>query len=73
VIGYEYIVRQTKLLLRMARLADDPKVSAALVTKAADLAERAGVGPPLAPTASDDPAQSEEQPTQSTSSDLRDQ
>jgi hypothetical protein len=54
VIGKEYFVRQAAILFRFAKATTDPKISAALIDKAADLKlqeERPAPpdAPPLAP------------------------
>jgi hypothetical protein len=40
VIGKEYFVRQAAILFGMAKTTTDPKISAALLDKAADLTNR---------------------------------
>ena len=47
VIGKEYFVRQAAILLGLAKATKDPKISAALLDKAADL--NLQVGEPGAP------------------------
>ena len=61
-IGREYFVRQATILFKFAKAATDPKVSAALLEKAADLklrsdehGARADLGP-LAPDVEPPPA-----------------
>jgi hypothetical protein len=54
VIGKEYFVRQAAILFRFAKATTDPKISAALLDKAADLKSQvdnpaAPDAPPLAP------------------------
>jgi hypothetical protein len=55
VIGKEYFVRQAAILFGLAKATTDPKISAALLDKAADLklqVDEAGAPPgskPLAP------------------------
>jgi hypothetical protein len=54
VIGKEYFVRQAAILFRFAKATTDPKVSAALLDKAADLKSQVDKpatpdAPPLAP------------------------
>lgn len=46
-IGREYLMRQVMTLLRMAQVARDPKVSAALAVKAADLKLQLDESPPV--------------------------
>jgi len=40
VIGKEYFVRQATILFKFAKATKDPKISAALLDKAADLKQR---------------------------------
>jgi hypothetical protein len=56
VIGKEYFVRQAAILLGMAKATTDPKISAALLDKAADLklqVDEPGAPPDLTPIAPD--------------------
>jgi len=54
VIGKEYFVRQAAILFGFAKVTKDPKISAALLEKAADLNLQAAVSPPdLMPLAPD--------------------
>jgi len=56
VIGREYFVRQAAILLKFAKITKDPKISAALLEKAADLklkVEQPGTPPDLTPQAPD--------------------
>jgi hypothetical protein len=57
VIGKEYFVRQAAILLGLAKATTDPKISAALLDKAADLklqVDEPGAPPPdLSPIAPD--------------------
>lgn len=46
-IGREYLTRQATTLLKLARLAKDPKLAACLAQKAADLQSRSDEAPPL--------------------------
>jgi len=51
VIGKEYFVRQAAILFRFAKATKDPKISAALLEKAADLklqVDEPGTPPDLA-------------------------
>ena len=55
-IGKEYFVRQAAILFKFAKATSDPKVSAALMEKAADLklqVDEPGAEPDLSPLASD--------------------
>jgi len=60
VIGKEYFVRQAAILLGLSKATTDPKISAALLDKAADLklqVDKPGVPPPdLSPLAPEPPA-----------------
>ena len=55
VIGKEYFLRQAAILFGLAKATADPKISAALLDKAADLKSQvdepgaADLSPPLAP------------------------
>jgi len=56
VIGREYFARQAAILFQFAKATKDPKISAALMEKAADLKLQVddepglrGASPPLAP------------------------
>ena len=56
VIGKQYFVRQAAILFKFAKATKDPKVSAALLGKAADLKQKVDepgaqpdLSPPLAP------------------------
>jgi hypothetical protein len=52
VIGKEYFVRQAAILLGLAKATKDPKISAALLDKAAELqVDKSGVAPDLTPLA----------------------
>jgi len=56
VIGREYFVRQAAILFKFAKATRDPKVSAALMEKAADLklqVDELGAQPDLSPLAPD--------------------
>jgi hypothetical protein len=56
VIGKEYFVRQAAILFGLAKATTDPKISAALLDKAADLklqVDGAGAPPDLTPIAPD--------------------
>ena len=56
VIGKEYFVRQATILLNFAKITKDPKISAALLDKAADLKQQVdepGEQPDLSPRAPD--------------------
>ncbi len=56
VIGREYFVRQAAILFKFAKATRDPKVSAALMEKAADLklqVDEPGAQPDLSPRAPD--------------------
>ena len=56
VIGKQYFVRQAAILFKFAKATKDPKVSAALLDKAADLKQRVdepGAQPDLSPLAPD--------------------
>jgi hypothetical protein len=56
VIGKEYFVRQAAILFGLAKATKDPKVSAALLDKAADLKQQVdepGAQRDLSPLASD--------------------
>ena len=56
VIGKQYFVRQAAILFGIAKATKDPKISAALLDKAADLnsqAEEPGTPPDLTPIAPD--------------------
>ena len=55
-IGKEYFVRQAAILFKFAKITKDPKISAALLEKAADLKLRVdepGTPPDLTPSAPD--------------------
>ena len=55
-IGREYFLRQAAILFKFAKVTKDPKVSAALLAKAADLklqVEEPGSRPDLTPQAPD--------------------
>jgi hypothetical protein len=56
VIGREYFVRQAAILFKFAKASKDPKISAALLEKAADLksqVDEPGSPPDLTPRAPD--------------------
>ena len=56
VIGKQYFVRQATILFKFAKATKDPKVSAALLDKAADLKQRVdepGAQPDPGPLATD--------------------
>ena len=56
VIGKQYFVRQAAILFKFAKATKDPKVSAALLDKAADLKQKVdepGAQPDLSPLAPD--------------------
>jgi hypothetical protein len=56
VIGREYFVRQAAILFKFAKATTDPKISAALMEKAADLklqVDERGAAPDLTPLAPD--------------------
>jgi hypothetical protein len=56
VIGKQYFVRQATILLNFAKVTKDPKMSAALLDKAADLnqqVDRPAAQPDLSPLAPD--------------------
>jgi hypothetical protein len=56
VIGKEYLVRQAAILLGLAKATTDPKISEALLDKAADLklqVDERGSPPDLTPLAPD--------------------
>jgi hypothetical protein len=56
VIGKEYFVRQAAILFKFAKATKDPKISAALLEKAADLklqVDESGTPPDLTPLAPD--------------------
>jgi hypothetical protein len=55
VIGKEYFVRQAAILFKFAKATTDPKISAALIDKAADLKLQVDEGKPpdLTPLAPD--------------------
>ena len=56
VIGKQYFVRQATILFKFAKATKDPKVSAALLDKAADLKQQVdepGAQPDLSPRAPD--------------------
>ena len=56
VIGKQYFVRQATILFKFAKATKDPKVSAALLDKAADLKQQVdepGAQPDLSPLAPD--------------------
>ena len=56
VIGKEYFVRQATILFKFAKATKDPKISAALLDKAADLKQRVdepGAQPDPGPLATD--------------------
>ena len=56
VIGREYFVRQAAILFKFAKATKDPKISAALLDKAADLklqVDEPGAQPDLSPVAPD--------------------
>lgn len=44
-LGREYLARQVRTLLKMARITRDPKLAASLAVKASDLQERLGATP----------------------------
>lgn len=55
-IGKEYFVRQAAILFGLAKATTDPKISAALLDKAADLklqVDETGAPPDLTPIAPD--------------------
>ena len=55
-IGKEYFVRQATILFKFAKVTKDPKISAALLDKAADLKQQVdepGSSPDLTPRAPD--------------------
>ena len=55
-IGKQYFVRQATILFKFAKATKDPKVSAALLDKAADLKQQVdepGAQPDLSPRAPD--------------------
>ncbi len=55
-IGKEYFVRQATILFKFAKATKDPKISAALLDKAADLKQRMdepGAQPDPGPLATD--------------------
>ena len=56
VIGREYFLRQAAILFKFAKITKDPKISAALLEKAADLklqVDEPGTPPDLTPPAPD--------------------
>jgi len=56
VIGKQYFVRQAAILFKFAKATKDPKISAALLDKAADLIQQVdepGARPDLSPLAPD--------------------
>ena len=56
VIGKQYFVRQAAILFNFAKATKDPKISAALLDKAADLKQQVdepGAQPDLSPVAPD--------------------
>ena len=56
VIGKQYFVRQATILFKFAKATKDPKISAALLDKAADLKQRVdepGAQPDPGPLATD--------------------
>jgi len=54
VIGKAYFVRQAAILFGMAKATTDPKISAALLDKAAELqVDKSGARPDLTPPAPD--------------------
>jgi hypothetical protein len=56
VIGKEYFMRQATILLNFAKVTKDPKMSAALLDKAADLKQQVDIPaaqPDLSPLAPD--------------------
>jgi hypothetical protein len=56
VIGREYFARQAAILFGLAKVTKDPKISAALMEKAADIklkVDAAGTPPDLSPLAPD--------------------
>ena len=56
VIGKQYFVRQAAILFKFAKATKDPKISAALLDKAADLklqVDEPGAQPDLSPVAPD--------------------
>jgi hypothetical protein len=58
VIGKQYFVRQAAILFGIAKATKDPKISAALMDKAADLKSKVdgtGAAPDLAPLAPIEP------------------
>ena len=55
-IGREYFLRQAAILFKFAKITKDPKISAALLEKAADLklqVDEPGTPPDLTPPAPD--------------------
>ena len=53
-IGREYFLRQAAILFKFAKITKDPKISAALLEKAADLklqVDEPGTSPDLTPPA----------------------
>jgi hypothetical protein len=53
VIGREYFARQAAILFKFAKATNDPKISAALMEKAADLKLQVDERPDLTPLAPD--------------------
>jgi len=58
--GREYFIKQATALLRLAKVVNDPALSAELITKAADLEEKALEAgdrhqPPITPAMLDEP------------------
>jgi hypothetical protein len=56
VIGKEYFMRQAAILFGLAKATTDPKISAALLDKAADLklqVDKLGASPDVTPLAPD--------------------
>jgi hypothetical protein len=53
VIGREYFARQAAILFKFAKATTDPKISAALLEKAADLKLQVDERPDLTPLAPD--------------------
>ncbi len=52
-IGREYFARQAAILFKFAKATNDPKISAALMEKAADLKLQVDERPDLTPLAPD--------------------
>jgi hypothetical protein len=53
VASKNYIIRQATILLKIAKTIKDPKISAALIDKAADIKDRDGPLPDRSPLAPD--------------------